>query len=93
MCFFLQQWILLNVSGPPTLSVRVSHTACCLAGLLTGQEHPLLLVVGGLEGSTTLNDIWLLDVDGRRWKQVKIPIICIECSHPSMQCLFLETLP
>ena len=50
---------------------RHSHTACCIAGPLTGQDHPLLLVVGGQgDGWKVLSDVWLLDVDKGVWSEV-----------------------
>ena len=94
MYSLLQEWTLLDVSGGPKPSVRTRHAACCLVGPLTGQEHPLLVVVGGLEILTVLDDMWLLDIDGRRWKQVKrqslhfmdlvkvVILPCSVCSYP-----------
>lgn len=66
----LQQWTKVKVSGakPP---VRNSHAICCIAGLPTGQHHPLLMVVGGwYTDASTLNDVWLLDVDRGVWSEV-----------------------
>ena len=75
--------------------MRATHAACCVAGPLTGQEHPLLVMVGGYdEGYRILDDVWLLDIDGRRWKQVKhqslhfmdlvkvVILPCSVCSYP-----------
>ena len=93
MCSLLQQWTLLDVSGSPKPSERLGHAACCLVGPLTGQEQPLLVVVGGYSGAV-LKDVWLLDIDGRRWKQVKhqslhfmdlvkvVILPCSVCSYP-----------
>jgi len=53
---------------PPARSV---HAACCIAGPLTEQEHPLLMVVGGYDGGVcVLGDVWLLDVDKGIWTEV-----------------------
>ena len=42
----MQHWTkVVSENKPPG---RSNHTACCIAGPLTGQEHPLLMVVGGL---------------------------------------------
>ena len=95
MCSLLQEWILLDVSGGRKPSGRSGHAACCLVGSLTGQEHPLLVVMGGLDkASTILDDVWLLDIDGRRWKEVKhqslhfmdlvkvVILPCSVCSYP-----------
>ena len=49
---------------------RDSHTACCIAGPLTGQEHPLLMVAGGWNGLDVFRDVWLLDVDKGVWSEV-----------------------
>ena len=50
---------------------RDSHTACCIADPLTGQDHPLILVVGGRAGVwDVLSDVWLLDVDKGVWSEV-----------------------
>ena len=50
---------------------RHQHAACCIAGPLTGQEHPLLLVGGGLgEDLSVLQDMWVLDVDREMWSEV-----------------------
>ena len=56
------------------------HTACCIAGPLTGQEHPLLLVGGGFDGSDVLKDMWLLDVDRGVWSEVSelISLVYVE---------------
>ena len=59
---------------------RNSHTACCIAGPLTGQEHPLLMVVGGEgDGLKVFSDMWLLDVDKGVWSEVGMlyPIACV----------------
>ena len=95
MYSLLQEWTLLDVSGGPKPSARTHHTACCLVGPLTGQEHPLLLVVGGIRRDhAALDDVWLLDIDGRRWKEVKrqsfhfmdlvkvVILPCSVCSYP-----------
>ena len=49
---------------------RSSHTACCIADPLTGQEHPLLMVAGGWSGLKALSDVWLLDVEKGVWSEV-----------------------
>ena len=67
---FLQHWSKLKISGPKP-PARSSHAACFIAGPLTGQEHPLLLVVGGY-GIKVLQDMWILDIDGKEWKEVSV---------------------
>ena len=68
---FLQNWTKLKVSTAKPL-VRNSHTACCIAGPLTGQQHPILMIVGGwYTDSSVLGDVWLLDVDKGVWSEVR----------------------
>ena len=44
------------------------HAACCIN---VGDDHPLLLVTGGLDNDNcVLKDAWLLDIVARRWKEV-----------------------
>ena len=64
----MQHWTKLNIGGdkPP---VRRWHATCCIAGPLMGQQHPLLMVVGG-EGRNYYGDVWLLDVDKGVWSEV-----------------------
>ena len=46
---------------------RVEHAACCLGF----GERPQLLLIGGLyEGNKTLNDIWILDLESMKWREV-----------------------
>ena len=66
----LQHWTKVG-SGKKKPPGRFSHTACCIAGPLTGQDHPLLLVVGGCAGGgEVFSDVWLLDVDKGVWSEV-----------------------
>ena len=65
-----QHWSKVKTSGgrPPA---RYYHAACCIAGPLTGQPHPLLIVTGGRgEGLKALSDVWVLDVAQGLWSQV-----------------------
>ena len=59
---------------------RIHHAACCLN---YGEEHPQLLVSGGLDNHRkTLRDLWVLDVEAGTWKEVSIVyniLIQIEC--------------
>ena len=65
----LQHWTKVGSQKRPP--AKSSHTACCIAGPLTGQEHPLLLVVGGYgDGLKVFSDVWLLDVDKEVWSEV-----------------------
>ena len=48
---------------------RAGHAACCLC---YGEEHPQLLVSGGLDkDNNTLKDLWVLDVEAGTWKEVR----------------------
>ncbi len=49
---------------------RSLHAACCLN---YGQDHPQLLVYGGLcDDNKTLGDMWILDVDTGKWAEVSL---------------------
>ena len=65
-----QHWSKVETSGgrPPA---RDDHAACCIAGPLTGQPHPQLIVIGGRgDGVEALSDVWVLDVAQGLWSQV-----------------------
>ena len=64
-----QHWSKVKISGgrPPA---RKYHAACCIAGPLTGQPHPLLIVIGGWGDGNVLSDVWVLDVAQGLWSQV-----------------------
>ena len=66
----IQHWNKLNITGdkPPA---RMNHATCCIAGPITGQLHPLLMVVGGI-GDEVYGDVWLLDVDKGVWSEVSM---------------------
>ena len=66
----MQHWTKLRVSKvkPP---VREYHATCCIAGPLTGEQYPLLMVVGGWGYILKiLGDVWLLDVETGVWSKV-----------------------
>ena len=65
----MQHWTKVRSRKRPP--ARSSHAACCIAGPLTGQEDPVLIVVGGLgNGMMALSYVWLLDVDKGVWSEV-----------------------
>ena len=66
---FLQEWNKLErPRGAPWPVERSGHAACCLN---YGEEHPQLLVTGGVDlNDNTLQDAWILDVKSGRWKEV-----------------------
>ena len=71
VCGFPQHWSKLDTTRGPSPSARYFHAACCIAGPLTGQEHPLLLVGGGLNNALDVfKDMWVLDVDRGVWSEV-----------------------
>ena len=88
----MQHWTKVSTGEKPP--ARCSHTACCIAGPLTGQEHPLLIVVGG-DGDRlkVLSDVWLLDVDKGVWSEVgmlyliALPVIYKHADSCSKLCL------
>ena len=47
---------------------RSFHAAVCLG---YGGDHPKLLVIGGYGNRRALNDVWMLDLQSRRWKEVR----------------------
>ena len=68
----MQHWTKLKVFGAKPRA-RTHHATCCIAGPLTGQEHPILMVVGGMAEdwkTSKLSDVWLLDVDKGAWSEV-----------------------
>ena len=49
---------------------RWGHTACCIAGPFTGEEHSLLLVDRGYtDKMVVLDDTWMLDVERGIWNE------------------------
>ena len=49
--------------------VRAFHTAVCLGY----GDHPQLLLYGGMDGDhKVLSDVWILDVESRRWREVRV---------------------
>ena len=76
----MQHWTKLHTGVRPRHST--SHAACCIAGPLTGEKHPLLMVIGGqLDNGEALDDVWLLDVDDVLWTKVGTSVLCpVVCS-------------
>ena len=61
------------VQGEPWPVERSQHAACCLN---YGQDHPQLLVYGGVDnGSKSLGDMWMLDVDTVQWTEVSLVLL------------------
>ena len=64
-----QEWTKLENSGVSPWPVgRDAHAACCLN---YGEEHPQLLVTGGVDkDGISLQDAWILDVTSGEWREV-----------------------
>ncbi len=61
------------VQGEPWPVGRYGHAACCLN---YDQDHPQLLVYGGLDnGNKLLGDMWMLDVDTVQWAEVSLVLL------------------
>ena len=61
------------VQGEPWPVERAVHAACCLN---YGQDHPQLLVYGGVDdGNKVLGDTWILDVDTVQWTEVSLVLL------------------
>jgi len=71
----LQHWTKLSKSEEgPWPGARECHAACCLN---YGQEHPQLLITGGLDDEyKVVGDAWILDVDNGRWRKVRKKCSC-----------------
>ena len=69
LCHLSQEWTKLEIpEGAPWPAERSSHAACCLN---YGQDHPQFLVTGGIDkNGNTINDMWILDVQSGRWREV-----------------------
>ena len=69
MCHLFQEWTKLEKpKGAPWPVGRDSHATCCLN---YGQEHPQLLVTGGVdEDGISLQDAWILNVTSGGWSEV-----------------------
>ena len=55
---------------------------------LYGGDHPQLLVTEGDDGTTFLSDVWLLDLQSGRWREVRVDECvrlgmygCLTCSQ------------
>ena len=56
--------------GEPCPVARHGHAAVCLD---YGGDHPQLLVIGGKGAdSKVLSDVWVLDVQSGRWREVRV---------------------
>ena len=54
---------------------RSYHAATCLN---YGDDHPQLLVTGGLDKKNkTISDGWVLDINTGRWREVREVEVCV----------------
>ena len=54
----------------PCPVARGLFTAVCLGY----GDHPQLLLYGGLGDDKVLSDVWILDVESRRWREVRVKV-------------------
>ena len=68
---FMQHFSKMDTQGESCPKERSSHAAVCLG---YGGDHPQLLVTGGLgrRSNDVLSDVWLLDVQSGRWREVRV---------------------
>lgn len=70
LCVYMQHWSTLDHSkGEPWPVERAYHAATILN---YGQDFPQLLVIGGYSGGGSLSDVWTLDLQSEKWKEVKV---------------------
>ena len=67
----MQHWSKLSHhAGEPCPVGRTRHATVCLG---YGGDQPQLLVTGGVDSDDNiLSDVWLLDVESRRWREVRV---------------------
>ena len=67
---FMQHFSKVDTQGEYCPKGRSKHAAVCLG---YGGDHPQLLVTGGVGRSgIVLSDVWLLDVQSGRWREVRV---------------------
>ena len=65
---FMQHFSKMDTQGE-SCPERYYHAAVCLG---YGGDHPQLLVTGGIGSVNILSDVWLLDVQSGRWREVRV---------------------
>ena len=84
----MQHWTKLDYpKDEPCPAARKYHAAVCL-----GQgTQPQLVVFGGEdEDGDTLTDIWILDVESRRWKEVRTEHTFLLQNSSHFQCSIFQ---
>ena len=66
---FMQHFSKMDTQGESCPKARYRHAAVCLG---YGGDHPQLLVTGGDDGRRVMSDVWLLDVQSGRWREVRV---------------------
>ena len=66
---FMQHFSKMDTQGESCPKRRSEHAAVCLG---YGGDHPQLLVTGGSGSEDVLSDVWLLDVQSGRWREVRV---------------------
>ena len=59
----------MDTQGESCPKGRYEHAAVCLG---YGGDYPQLLVTGGFGRGSVLSDVWLLDVQSGRWREVRV---------------------
>ena len=71
LTFLLQHWRKITSPRVPWRNGIGYHSASCIDGPLFGQQHPLLLVIGGKDSNkSTVKEAWLFDIDRNNWMKV-----------------------
>ena len=86
----LQHWTRINkLTGVISLfrsvewpEKKYNHAATCVSG-------PLLVIVGGGSGQSTISDCWIYDLTTKQWKKV---CVCNNCSYRHFQDLYILQL-
>ena len=64
----IQHWLKIPHNDGAQLLGRTDHAAVCLD---YGGDRPQLIVTGGVDDDdNVLNDVWIMDVQSGRWKEV-----------------------
>ena len=66
---FMQHFSKMDTLRESSPEERSEHAAVCLG---YSGDHPQLLVTGGYNGRRVMNDLWLLDVQSGRWREVRV---------------------
>ena len=78
---YMQHWSTLDQQeGQPCPVGRSRHAAACLG---YGGDHPQLLVTGGVDKDlNVLSDVWVLNLQSGRWREVSMSLTVL-CFVPA----------